>query len=70
MTKNDLLETLEALRSSKHPELDPKLVQEVVSAQSEFMANPNEAFKSISQAIESYLTYKEVNSAHPSESKS
>ena len=60
MTTNDLLETLETLRSTKHAELDAELVKDVVTAQADFMANPTEAFKRISQAVEAYLTRKEM----------
>lgn len=59
MTLNDLIATLEKLRSAKHTELDEELVRDVVTAQSDYMANPNEAFKRISQAVEAHLPQKE-----------
>jgi hypothetical protein len=59
MTTNDLIATLEKLRSTKHTELDAELVRDVVTAQADYMANPNEAFKRISQAVEAHLTRKE-----------
>ena len=60
MTTNDLLVTLEGLRSTKHADLDAKLVKEVVTAQADFMANPTEAYKRISQAVEAYLSRTEM----------
>jgi hypothetical protein len=60
LTTNDLIATLEKLRSTKHPDLDPILVREVVAAQADYMANPNEALKRIYQAVEAHLTRKET----------
>ena len=60
MTTNDLVDTLEMLRTKKHADLDAELVNDVVTAQADFMDNPNEAFKRISQAVESYLDRKEA----------
>jgi hypothetical protein len=59
MTTSDLINTIEALRASKHKDLDPQLVREVVTAQADFMANPNEAYKRIAQAVEASLIRKE-----------
>ncbi|MFO0884817.1 MAG: hypothetical protein U0894_11635 [Pirellulales bacterium] len=59
MTTTDLLATLEKLRSSKHPELDAELVRDIITAQADYMASPNEAFRRISQAVETYLVRKE-----------
>ncbi len=59
MTMSDLINTIEDLRASKHRDLDPQLVREVVAAQEDFMANPNEAYKRIAQAVEEYLVRKE-----------
>ena len=59
MTTNDLVDTIEALRAAKHTDLDAQLVLDVVSAQADFMANPNEAYKRIAQAVEEYLARKE-----------
>ena len=60
MTTNDLVDTLETLRAQKHANLDAELVKDVITAQVDFMDNPNEAFKRISQAVESYLDRKEA----------
>lgn len=59
MTTNDLIETLEKLRSEKHSELDAKLVMDVIQAQADFMANPTEASKRIELAVEEYLARKD-----------
>ena len=59
MTMSDLINTIEDLRASKHKNLDPQLVREVVAAQEDFMANSNEAYKRIAQAVEEYLVRKE-----------
>ena len=59
MTTNDLIATLEKLRSTKHTDLDAELVRDVVTAQADYMANPNEAFKRISQEVEAHLNRKE-----------
>jgi hypothetical protein len=59
MTTDDLIDTLEILRTAKHADLDAHLVRDVVTAQADFMANPSEAFKRISQAVESFLARKE-----------
>ena len=55
MTTHDLLETMETLREARYAELDAQLVRDVVAAQADYMANPAEAFKRISQAVEAYL---------------
>lgn len=55
MTMIDLHSTLERLRLEKYPELDPKLVAEIVNIQSDFMEAPAEAYKRISQVFELYL---------------
>jgi hypothetical protein len=59
MTKNELIDTIEALRVAKHKDLDAELVRDVVTAQADFMTNPNEAYKRIAQAVEAYLARKE-----------
>lgn len=59
MTTNDLIATLEKLRLTKHTDLDAELVRDVLTAQADYMENPNEAFKRISQAVEAHLTRKE-----------
>ena len=59
MTTNDLIDTIEALRAAKYAELDPQLVRDAVTAQADFMANPNEAYKRIAQAVEACLSRKE-----------
>jgi hypothetical protein len=63
MTTNDLLQTLETIRSNKHQDLDAQLVADVVTAQSDFMSNPSEAYKRILQAVESFLERKETSNA-------
>lgn len=59
MMTNDLVKTLEALRAAKHSDLDAQLIQDVVAAQADFMANPNEAYKRIVHAVDAYLERKE-----------
>lgn len=59
MTTNDLIDTIEALRAAKYTDLDAELVRDVVTTQSDFMANPNEAYKRIAQTVEAYLARKE-----------
>jgi hypothetical protein len=55
MTTNDLIDTIEELRASKHKDIDTQLVHDIVTSQADFMANPNEAYKRIAQAVELYL---------------
>ena len=55
MTMIDLQTTLERLRLEKYPELDPKLIEAIISIQSDFMEAPAEANKRISQVLEQYL---------------
>ena len=59
MTTNDLIYTIETLRAAKHTDIDADLVRDVVTAQADFMANPNEAYKRIAQAVEAYIARKE-----------
>lgn len=59
MTTNDLGETLEKLRSIKYTDIDAELIRDVVTAQANYMANPSEAFKRISQAVDVHLNRKE-----------
>jgi len=59
MTTTDLIDVIEDLRASKHKDLDRQLVHDVIAAQADFMANPNEAYKRIAQAVEAYLARKE-----------
>jgi hypothetical protein len=55
MTMIDLQGTLERLRAEKYPELKPELIAEIVKIQSNFMEDQTEAYRRISQVLESYL---------------
>jgi hypothetical protein len=55
MTTTDLQTTIERLRAQKYPDLDSSLVNELISAQANFMDNNSEAYKRILQCVEAYL---------------
>ena len=55
MTMIDLQSTLERLRAEKYPELKPEMIAEIIRIQSDFMEDQAEAYRRISQVLESYL---------------
>jgi len=55
MTTIDLHGTLERIRSEKYPELKPELVTEILKIQSDYLEDPTEAYRRISQLLENHL---------------
>jgi hypothetical protein len=53
--ENELLDTIEAIRKKKFPELSADLVSEIVMIEKNFTDNRQESYKRISQVIDKYL---------------
>ena len=55
MTTFDLQATLERIRAQKYPDLDSGLINDLISAQANYMENDSEAYKRILKCVEEYL---------------
>ena len=53
--EQDLLDTIEAIRKQKFPEMSAELVRQIVLIERDFTDNRQEAHKRISEAIEEHL---------------
>lgn len=56
--EQDLLNTIEDIRSKKFPELDARLVEQIVLIERDFTDDAHEAYKRITEAIDGHLALK------------
>ena len=56
--EQDLLDTIEEIRSKSFPELDSDLVKKIVLIEKDYTENASEAYKRISEAIDEHLAVK------------
>jgi hypothetical protein len=53
---HELLDTIEAIRKEKFPEVPAELVEQIVLIERNFTDNRQEAYRRIGQAIDTHLT--------------
>ena len=53
--EQELLDTIEEIRKKRFPEIAPDLVKQVIQIERDFTENRPEAYKRITQAIDSHL---------------
>jgi hypothetical protein len=58
MADDDLLDTIEEIRTRQFPELPADLIKEIVLIERDYTENRPEAYKRIGQAIDAYLEKK------------
>ena len=54
--EQELLDTIEEIRKKRFPEISPELVKQIVQIERDFTENRQEAYKSITQAVDTYLS--------------
>jgi hypothetical protein len=53
--EQEMLDTIEEIRKKRFPEISPDLVKQVIQIERDFTENRTEAYKRITQAIDSHL---------------
>ena len=53
--KADLLLVIESIRADKYPELPENIIEDIVSVSGNFMDDPKEAYKRISNIIDNFI---------------
>jgi hypothetical protein len=59
--EQELLDTIEEIRKKRFPEIAPELVKQVIQIERDFTENRPEAYKRITQAIDSHLAGTAAN---------